>query len=198
MQRRARQSGFTLLETIVTLVVVSLIVTVLMQALQQSLSLRTRLLRHERATRMAGLQEQWFRDTVSGAIADLPDGFGRMSGTEQSMELVTPSPLGGGGMVRVHWTLEPVADGYALDYDEPGSEPVDVIRGPLHDATFAYMDGAGEWQPDWKPDDDSLEVLPRMVRLQATTASGELLWLVPVFTAPWKPVNLRPEEQFGL
>jgi general secretion pathway protein J len=195
---RARDAGFTLLETIVTLVVVSLIVTVLMQMLHQSLGLRARLLRHERASRVSGLQEQWFRDTVSSAVADLPDAYGAMSGTGDSLELVTPAPLEGTGLQRVRWRLEGGAGGDALTYAGDGAAPVQVIAGPLHDAAFSYLDSQGQWQPEWKPGPASPEVLPRMVRLQAATAGGELVWIVPVLADPWPPVNLRPEETFGL
>jgi hypothetical protein len=36
-----------------------------------------------------------------------------------------------------------------------------------------------------------------MVRLQAETADGHLLWLVPIVAEPRPPAILRP-EQFGL
>ena len=53
----ARQWGFTLLEAIVTLVIVSLLVTILMQALGQAMSLRTRLLRFDGENRVAGVAQ---------------------------------------------------------------------------------------------------------------------------------------------
>ena len=196
---RTRASGFTLLETIVTLVVVSLIVTVLMQMLHQALGLRGRLLRYERASRTSGLQEQWFRDTVSSAVADLPDAYGAMSGTPDSLELVTPVPLEGEGLQRVQWRLERDASGYALTYAHDGGPALPVVPGPLREAAFAYLDAEGRWQPEWKPDEAALDVLPRMVRLQAETATGgELLWVVPVYADPRRPTNLRPEENLGL
>ncbi|MDQ2702910.1 MAG: hypothetical protein M3Y70_08920 [Pseudomonadota bacterium] len=202
MSRRAA-SGFTLLETIVTLVVVALIVVVLMQALQQALGLRTRLLRHERDTRMSALQEQWFRDSVSSAIADLPDALGRMDGSPESLELVSAAPLSGHGLGRIRWTLQPVDGGHALEYSDEDWPALPVVRGPLRDARFAYMDAEGEWHDEWKPGDEAPREdpataagveLPRMVRLQATTTTGELLWLVPILAAPEPTGFLRPEE----
>lgn len=232
---RRSSSGFSLLETIVTLVVVSLIVVVLMQALQQALSLRTRLLRHERETRMASLQEQWFRDSVSAAVADLPDAFGRMDGTATSLELVSAAPLSGRGLGRIRWTLQPVDGGYALSYGDSDWQQLQVIRGPLRDASFAYLDAQGKWQDEWKPGGEASlagkaaagkatvvhkapvfdeapravvvpagearaiggdvgDALPRMVRLQAITATGELTWLVPILATSELPPFLRPQE----
>lgn len=203
--------GFTLLETIVTLVVVSLIVVVLMQALQQSLGLRTRLLRHEREVRTAVLQEQWFRESIGSAIADLPDALGSMEGSASDVALVSAAPLTGPGLARVRWSLRPVAGGFALDYSEGGGDPLAIVSGPLAGAKFDYLGSDGRWLPEWKVPElpeaaaanemvpkEIPEQLPRIVRLQATTASGaQLLWLVPLQAEPRPPKILRPEE-YGL
>src|SRR5690606_17316776 len=90
--------GFSLLEAIVTLVIVAMVVTVLMQALAQSLDMREWLLRHQRQSRTAALQEQWFRNTVSSAASDLPGALGRMAGGPGRIELLTPVPLVGTGL----------------------------------------------------------------------------------------------------
>lgn len=195
MTRRRGAAGFTLLETIVTLVVVSLIVVVLMQALQQALDLRTRLLRHERGTRMASLQEQWFRDSVSAAIADLPDAMGRMEGSATAFELVSAAPLSGNGLGRIRWALPKVDGGQALAYGDQGWRDLPVIRGPLQDASFAYLDAQGQWHDEWKPGDapGADDGLPRMIRLQAATTTGPLTWLVPILATPQLPLSLRPE-----
>lgn len=214
--RRARpasrtSAGFTLLETIVTLVIVSMIVVVLMQALQQALGLRMRLLRHERETRTAVLEEQWFRDSVASAIADLPDALGSMEGTPAAVALVSAAPLSGPGMARVRWSLRRVDGGFALDYAEAGGTPMTILPGPMTDASFAYLDADGRWLREWKVEPKQEQVspanemapprepdlLPRMVRLQATTSSGQLFWLVPIAAEPRPQAMLRPEE-FGL
>lgn len=210
--RPAGSAGFTLLETIVTLVVVSMIVVVLMQALQQALGLRTRLLRHEREVRSEVLQEQWFRDSIAAAMADLPDGLGVMEGGADAVSLVSAAPLSGPGLVKVRWSLRPVAGGVALEYAEAAATPMTVLPGPLVAASFDYLDAEGQWLKEWKVPEASppaaganemvpAEVpdqMPRMVRLRATTATGEaLLWLVPLAAEPRPPRILRPEE-FGL
>jgi hypothetical protein len=183
-----------LLEAIVTLVIVSLIVAVLMQALGQSLNMRTRLLRYQREARVATLQEQWFRDTVGSALSDLPDALGRMDGSAGVLELVTVAPLGGGGLQRIRWSLQPVVGGYALHYRDATWEDIVVVAGPLQDAALAYLDHEGRWQREWKPAGDAEFVLPKMVRLEAATTAGTLLWLVPIAADPAPPTLLRPEE----
>lgn len=193
MPRARAAAGFTLLEALVTLVVVSLIITLLMQALSQSLDLRARLLRHEGQTRVAGLQEQWFRDTVGSAMPDLADALGAMKGNRDGFELVTPQPLAGPGLERVRWQLQPVDGGWSLHYADSRLGEIEVLHGPLDDAVFEYLDGQGEWVAEWNPPVDAMEVLPRMVRLRAVTSEGELLWLVPLAADPLMPVMLRPQ-----
>jgi general secretion pathway protein J len=191
---RRSAAGFSLLETIVTMVVVAMIITVLMQALSQSLDLRSRLLRHERAARVSNLQEQWFRESVAGAMADLPDAFGEMTGDARSMRFVSASPLGSAALAQVSWSLQPTQGGWALHYADADWSDLVIIAGPLQQASFAYLDAGGEWQEQWDPAEDAEQVLPRMVRLQATTATGDLLWLVPVFADPRPPSLLRPQD----
>jgi hypothetical protein len=190
----ARSRGFSLLEAIVTLVIVALIVTLLMQALAQSLDLRERLLRHQRLATVASLQEQWFRETVSSSMADLGDGLGRMAGTGDTLELVTSVPLGDGGLQRVKWWLQPVPGGLALHYADSTWDDLVVVAGPLQDASFAYLDGGLEWSGRWEPEAEATDILPRMVRLQASTATGELQWLVPIAAHPRVPGYLRPQD----
>ncbi len=208
-----RAAGFTLLETLVTLVIVSMIVVVLMQALRHSLALRTRILQHGQAARMDALQEQWFRDTVHGALADLPDGLGAMNGGPAGLELVSAAPLSGAGVAKIRWSLREGEAGMALFYDDARWQDLVVLPGPLRDARFEYLGADGTWQAEWTqppvaavlPFDDPgvtpppIDSLPRMVRLTATTATGELAWLVPIPAHVQPPPMLRIEESgFGL
>ena len=204
--------GFTLLETLVTLVVVSMIVVVLMQALQQALSLRTRILRYEAHARTSALQESWFRDTVRAAIPDIPDALGAPDGTVTEFGFVTAAPLTGEGIAAVSWSLVRVDGGFALDYASDDGTRLRILEGPLQDPAFAYMDKGGAWHDAWNRDvalpDEEVPAaregevqppipLPRMVRLHAGTADDALDWLVPVVSEPMPPERLRPEE-YGL
>lgn len=192
-RRHDAEAGFTLLETIVTLVVVSLIVVVLMQALQQSLGLRTRLLRFEREARMSTLQEEWFRDSVSAGLADLPDALGPMQGSASSIAMVSAAPLQDAGPARIDWSLRADGDAGAqvLVYGRPGAQPLRVLAG-LRDASFSYLGEDGRWRPSWKQ--EGAEPLPRMVRLEAASATGRVLWLVPIASDGRDRRILRPEQ----
>lgn len=199
------QGGFTLLEAIVTLIIVSMLVTVLMSALSQSLSLRTRMLRVQGEARQMSLQEAWFRESVGGAQPPAKlgesDGFW---GTESGLSFVSAAPLAADGSARVDWRLERDSDGQtALHYQDPVAGDMVVMQGPLRDASLSYMaDGGSQWQMEWRstsPDKASplspagTGMLPRLVRFQATTATGRRLhWLV------YLPADLHASDRIDL
>lgn len=194
MSARRHAAGFTLLETIVTLVIVSLLVAVLMQALNQTLGLRARLLRHQGEARLAVLQESWFRDSVATALIDLPDGLGAMSGTPDAIELVSARPLVGNGPARVRWSLQRVTGGNALHYWDERIGDVTVVAGPLRNARFSYLDGEGEWHDRWEPGPEAADRLPRLVLFEAQTGAGKIAWWVAVAADPVLFQKLRRDQ----
>lgn len=193
LHSRRGSLGFTLLEAIVTLVVVSLLVTILMQALSHSLSLRARLLRFQGESRIAVLQEAWFRETIAGAQTDSVDGMGQVQGTGDSLSYATPAPLVARGMSRVRWWVESGPEGESLHYSDPATKDLVVVAGPLRDASFSYLNHEGEWQEEWKPEPEDIDVLPQLVRFEAMTTKGSLFWLVPLIADPLPPESMRLE-----
>lgn len=194
---RRRASGFTLLETVVTLVIVSLLVATLMQALSHALGLRTRLLRLQGDARTDYLQETWFRETVAAAQADLDDAMGNLEGTADSLAYATPMPLVANGMSRVRWWLDAGPDGASLHYSDPATTDLVLVRGPLRDAAFAYLDHDGQWHDTWNPDPKDPRRMPRLVRFEAATTKGRLTWMVPLLSDPIPLDLMRPDELTG-
>lgn len=189
---RRRAHGFTLLEALVTLVIVSMLVAALMQALTQALSMRTALIRYQRETRLGALQEMWFRDSVGAAVADIPGAFGPLRGTPQGFELLTLAPLAGDGIVRATWRFERVEGGQQLRYEDPRNGEVLVLDGPLTDARFNYLDSDGRWQSQWAPGPDG-EAIPRAVRLQAHSSTREIEWTAAIYARSRPPDMLRAQ-----
>jgi len=192
-----RQGGFTLLETVVTLVVVSMLVAMLMQALSHALSLRTRIARVQAEARTDFLQEAWFREAVSTAQADLEDAMGGMRGSRTELAYATPMPLVANGMSRVRWWLQSEGRGMALHYSDPDTPDLVMVRGPLQEASFAYLDHEGQWHEQWNPAPDDRQRLPKLVRFQARTGKGELFWLVPLLADPIPEEMMRPDQLMG-
>jgi prepilin-type N-terminal cleavage/methylation domain-containing protein len=182
--RAGHQSGFSLLEAIVTLVIVSLLVTVLMQALSMAIGLRSRVQSFQTESRLSLLQESWFREAVAGMQRDA-DETGGFVGRPDELSYSTPAPLVASGFSSVRWWL---VDGQ-LHYSDRAASDVRIISGGLDRASFSYMDSAGEWSAEWVPTE--AEVLPKIVRLEASTPKGEIDWWVPVMVEGIDPNMMK-------
>ncbi len=194
--------GFSLLEVLVTLVILSMIATVMMQSLSQVLDLRERMLRNERDARIAGLEERWFRESIGAAVADLPDGAGAFRGDARSMRFLGLDPLDGAGLAVVEWRIEAVPTGTQLEQRQ--GRKAWRLQG-VHDAKtgFRYLDAAGRWQSRWPPAAESdevpaasaslREVLPQAVAIgsgEGFSADG-LLWVADIGASAGLPLPLR-------
>ena len=199
------QGGFTLLESVVTLVIVSMLMAMLMQTLGQSLQLRTRLLRLQGEAREMLLHEAWFRESVAAAQPPSPrepaDAF---EGGEDGLSYLTAAPLVARGTARVRWWLDEGESGIlSLYYSDPTAGSMVVVPGPLEDAGFAYLaEGTDAWVALWDStlaagDGSQREpaggVLPRLGRFRAVTPQGRRLdWLVHL------PADLRATDRIDV
>ena len=199
-----RTRGFTLLEALVTLVIVSLIVTVLMQALSQALGVRMRVLVMQRDTRLDAIQGAWFRESVQGMASDVKTGLGAPEGKADEIRFATFSALGGAGLAKVTWRIDPVPGGYALRYEDEKVGTLDILPGPLKRAEFDFSGEGGQWERTWEPPAHDLSLppvesvappivaLPRLVRFRAEGRRGTIEWVAPVTASPWQLSGIRP------
>ncbi len=189
--------GFSLLEAMVTLVVIALVATLLMQSLVHVLGMRERVLRHERDARVAALHERWFRDTIAAAAADRPGESPAFRGDAAAMDFLCLDALRAGAAARVGWRLVDAERGRQVVYAEDGAD-WPLVSANLEDAAFAYLDSAGRWHDAWPVPEQPAEILPRAVRLGWRTEQGVRLWwahvgpaagLPPALNTPTEPVD---------
>lgn len=182
--------GFTLLEALVTLVIVAMVATLLMQSLFHVLGLRERVLRNDRETRIAALQEAWFRDSVSGLIAELPGHEGAFRGAADGWSALTLAGISSEGQIHVAWRIAGVPAQPFLEIAEALEQPV-AVRTLSSAANFQYLDGAGVWRDTWPVDDRTDEILPRAIRLQDPEGRPAWIWQVSVPAGPGLPQPVR-------
>ena len=190
------RSGFTLMEMMVTLVIVSLVAGLVGQALFQ-LSRVERLLEGGQLRSMAAsVRAQWVRSAIESLLPGEAGSADRLRGSERELQgLSTDVPmLPAPGLARLHLRLvflepagvtqlhllaaEPVQGGAQ-------AEPVVLLTWPGRDGRFRYLDALGEWRGDWPaplgppgaalPRAIALETgLPGMRLLLATTRASEV------------------------
>lgn len=190
--------GFTLLEAMVTLVIIALVATLLMQSLAHVLAVRERVLRHERDARVAALHERWFRDSVAAAAADRPGEAPAFRGDASTVAFLTLDAVRAGGAAPIAWRLVDANGGREVVYVEDGQR-WPLVGSMFDGARFAYLDGAGRWHDAWPVADQPAAILPRAVRLTWRAAEGEHQWLANVGPGPALPPVLgnRMEQVDG-
>ncbi len=183
----AVRSGFTLVEMLVVLVLVSLLGTLVIQGTGFFLGQYATVKRSHRESSLATLQQHWFGSTVAAMVPSRLAAR-RFAGDDHSFEGVTLQPLAAkaGRPVRVRWSI----DAGSVLYTERGAQPWTVLSG--HDRTlgFQFADSSREWHEAWPPN-GSVEYIPRMVRLRSS--DGRVLWLARFDLFPEPVPNYREE-----
>ena len=176
-QRARRSRGFTLLEMLVTLVVVSLVAGVLGQALFQ-LARIERLLEGGQLSSMAdAVRANWVRSAIEFLLPGEEGSSERLVGSERELEGLSadvpmlPAP----GLAKLHLRLEFDAAAGATQLqllDTSASqgqagEPVVLLSWPGREGRFRYLDDAGVWHENWPlPLKSSASGLPRAILLE--------------------------------
>jgi prepilin-type N-terminal cleavage/methylation domain-containing protein len=167
------QTGFTLIEVLVTLALLSMVVAVAFGSLRQVLDARSRLRPYLDQSEQTMLVAGWFRQTVQALIADYETGKDRFAGSADRISGLTAAPLAGpsGTPTAFRWSMRYDADTNVtvLEYAERPADTIEITRWPGHDAVFTYYDQNQEWQRAWPPaDPDQAKPalqLPQLVRL---------------------------------
>ena len=190
-----RSRGLTLVELLVTLLLVSLLGTLLVQSISFFAARYDAVQRVAREAARADMQQRWFAASVRGLV---PEGVParRFEGGPASFQGTTLAPLEApsGLPVVVRWRIAAAANGNsAVGYAESGGPHRRVLARP-RPLAFQYADAARAWHNRWPPegtadgrraaradDDVAEEWIPSQVRL---VAEGEVVWLASVDASP--------------
>ncbi len=193
MSRQNR--GFTLVEVLVVLTMVSLLSALLFQGFGYMLATYDRLQNRQSAEMQKSLAEGWWRDSVEASVPYYDNPL-RFAGDTQSIQGASYSPMwrSPGVPSRMTWRLEQQRDGLHLVYEEPPYPPVTIRRwDPGASAAFSFLTKEGQWQADWLPARD--RQLPEAVRLaiEERTSGGSQLYtmtaVVPVRKSQFIPTT---------
>ena len=209
LRRKTSDSqGFTLVEVLITLVLLSMVAAVAFGSLRQVLEARDRLRPYLDRSQETTLVSGWFRQTIQASIADYDEGKHRFAGTASEVSGLTASPLVGpaGTPTAFHWVMryDPNLDLTTLEYEESPKQTLRIAAWAGREGAFAYYAGDEKWQPAWPPSDTdqgkSIPQLPQLVRLSG--APREVMPMIiaaprasPV--APRPPTDLLGPSLFG-
>jgi prepilin-type N-terminal cleavage/methylation domain-containing protein len=199
--KASHQSGFTLVEVLITLVLLGMVAAVVFGGLRQIFEARIRLRPYLDLSQETTLVAGWFRQTIDALLADYDEGEHRFAGTAMQISGLTTSPLIGppGTPTAFRWSLkyDAARDVTILEYGERPTETMEIVRWIGRNATFTYYGEDQKWHPNWPPLDadqsKSTPQLPRLVRL-----SGAMRGLEPMIVAAPRAAPVPPQLRRGL
>ncbi len=184
IRKERRQSGFTLLELLVVLVLVAFITTLLIQGMGYIAKVNDTFVREGDQRQSRELVFAWFTDSLSQLSApEHNDSSGRFRGDALSFEGVTLASVDRreGIPVPFAFRLEPKEGMAELIY----VRRIEARRWPLlsvrADAHFEYQDVTGHWHQNWPPLVAAADLMPMAIAL---ASNEERLFLMATVQTP--------------
>lgn len=176
---RLRHAGFTLLETLVVMILVGLLATLLMQGLRLVSDWRSRYLDTLAEVQGRAMREYWFRTTVGGILPVHPAEEGAFGGDEMTFSGLSLETLDGdpGVPMAFGWRLQRRAGKLILQYRNAGGDYWDIESWPGGSGSFRFRDAVGVWRGSWPPAEGRPSV-PEAVELDVISPERAVAWSV--------------------
>ena len=196
-RRRVAQRGFTLMEMLVTLVLISFATMLMFQMLGSYRIALGRVGAQAAGIDREALFQAWFRDSVHGLYAAPGLHF---VGDAARFSATTLNPLHAaeGSPTALAWELHRTDDGgFEIAYIEDGSERWRMRRRDPSPLRFEYYDGDGKPLDQWPPSLGKVnpEALPALVGLVRDDNGVDRPLLAAVLGPLEPPKRLYGDEQ---
>ena len=190
-----RSRGFSLVEVLITIVIMALVTGLVFQGLGSAARLTLRLSDEADRLDRSAMTSDWWRVSVMSALPAPPDPEApdaprppNLIGTSDTLSMETAASLSArfGAPRQVAWSIQESRGASDLVY-QSGSERWTVARSRKSGARFAYWTQEGGWQESWNQPDP-----PRLVVL-------ENFFDAPVLAHPRsRAVQFQPSEKPAL
>lgn len=181
------QYGFTLMEVLVTLVLVSLATMLMFQTLGSYRIAKERVSAQSGVIDRGALFDAWFRESIQSLHANKRVVF---EGDEQSlagMTLASSFGMAGAG-IAMRWSLAEGRPGdWRIRYAEDDKQRWELSLAATRRARFGYLDDTGKLHDAWPPALGLQEQLPAAVVLRRTATDGVERVVVAAVRGPRKP-----------
>lgn len=150
-----RVCGFTLLEMLITLVIVAMIAAILGQALGQLSRVERMLEGGQLRSMVISLRAEWVRNALTAILPGSTDAE-RMRGSERELTALSSDvpqfQAAGVASLRLRLVTDDRNQTTRLELqpeDSLASLPVVLLQWPGREGRFRYLDGDGNWQDRW-------------------------------------------------
>lgn len=185
---RPPQAGLSLMEALVTLVLVSLATMLMFQTLGSYRIAKERVSAQSGAIDRRALFDAWFRDSIRGLHATTRHAFKGEARSLEGMTLAPASDAQGAGVV-MRWTLVERRPGdWQVRYAEAGRQRWELGFADTRRASFGYLDERGVLHERWPPALGMQDALPAGVVLRRTGGDGAERTVVAAVRGARRPV----------
>lgn len=182
------QAGFSLLETLVTLAILSISSVLIFQSLASQANLTARIEAAATNATSDAVKREGFTSVVQGLVPSWPeDDETPFDATPEKVSGLTASPLLNESFGLIYFTFELSGNPSELAYIANGRRV--VLETFSEAAAFSYLGPDDEWYPEWPPalkqpdagrfdDSPAYETwpLPRAIRIRSASQS-DLDWI---------------------
>jgi general secretion pathway protein J len=189
------QRGFTLLEMLVSLVIVAMVSTLVFQAMRQVARVEQVLEESGSAGQQRLVRREWLRGLLTAALPEQVNQPVQFKGTALEMSLMSNHRADGLGTVLTPMRLQIhqsdsqgrselrlfTAPEDRLSLTEP-KPPVVLFTWTGTAGKFSYQDDKGVWHAQWPVNSEASKRLPTLLRIDLGEEAGGLLLAAPAST----------------
>lgn len=178
-RRIAAIAGFTLMETLVMLMLVSMAATLMFQMLAGYQAAQRRVAGQAELLDRSALVHAWFVESARGLhpAPDTPLNGERDAFSGETLNPLLATP---GAPTRFAWALETEQGETYLVYSEGGETQWSLPLRDGEEARFAYAAPDGSLHDRWPPALGRPQALPAAVALMIGSGAAERVWLAAV------------------
>ncbi len=169
---RASQTGFTLIEILVVLIIVAMVSSILFEALERAYRLQERFGTELFSVQQGQMATDWYRQTIHGLQPDYADGNHVFQGSDHEFSGLSNNPLSDafGAPTPIAWKIRDNQQNGTTEllYMENNHEtPILSWRGQ---AQFVYFDDKQAPSDIWPPLGELSTQLPKQIQLVISDA----------------------------
>ena len=186
-RRTAAHRGFTLMEMLVTLVVVGFVIAILAQGLWQTAQIEKRLADVSFREPSAVLRQQWLRELLEGLMptrANSPETLSGDGSRLQGFSVGVPAyPATVARRFELRLSTRPGGQEHLLEMRAPpegeASQPLELLRWQGAAGRLRYRSPDGAWHDRWPPAPELAQSLPTLVMLESGHEQVRTLIVAP-------------------
>lgn len=195
--RSLHQTGFTLIEMLVVLLIVAMAGGLVFEGGAQVMGMQARLEGQLSQLRGLSLRADWIRQLVQGLQPDFQDGAQIFKGSPHGFSGLSTNPLSGdyGGIEPFTLSLEQdrIHGEMTLRYGTKPDAPA-ILHWQGDRGGFHYLDDKGEAHEDWPPPLGLWPQLPSAITLEG---GGDVTWLIVATPAGPRWPSPRPSDMMA-